>query len=115
MRLTVSCAAIADGHERQVTGSPMVTYHHIKHPINHADMEVNMLVQAGAESVDESDPLVWCYLQRFQSINFVGLAHCGEYMDASAYKCMGVFKPNASSGISDKDRIHLFIKDGFST
>lgn len=55
------------------------------------------------------------YLQRFQSINFVGLAHCGEYMDASAYKCVGVFKPNASSGISDKDRIHLFIKDGFST
>ena len=31
------------------------TWHHLKHPINHANMEVHMLVQAGAEAVDEGD------------------------------------------------------------
>ena len=31
-----------------------VTRHHLKHPIDHADMEVHMLIQAGAEAVDES-------------------------------------------------------------
>jgi len=32
-----------------------VACHHLKHPVNHADMELHMPVQAGAESVDESD------------------------------------------------------------
>ena len=27
--------------------------HFLKHPINHADVQVHMLIQAGAESVDE--------------------------------------------------------------
>ena len=31
-----------------------VARHHLKHPIDHADMEVHMLIQAGAEPVDES-------------------------------------------------------------
>ena len=32
-----------------------VARHFLKHPIDHADMEVDMPVQAGAESVDEAD------------------------------------------------------------
>ena len=31
-----------------------IARHHLKHPIDHADMEVHMLIQAGAEPVDES-------------------------------------------------------------
>jgi hypothetical protein len=32
-----------------------VARHFLKHPINHANMEVHMLVEAGAEAVDEGD------------------------------------------------------------
>ena len=47
-------SSVADCHEWQVPGSPMRARHLRKYPIDHADVEVNTLVQAGVESVDES-------------------------------------------------------------
>jgi hypothetical protein len=43
-----SVAAVRD---RQVTGSPVVVHY----PIDRADVEVHMLIEAGVEPVNESD------------------------------------------------------------
>jgi predicted TIM-barrel enzyme len=48
----VRLAALPDGRQCPVPGSPVLARHFLKHPIDHAHMEVHMLIEAGTEAVD---------------------------------------------------------------